>query len=545
VADLWYKNAVIYCLDVETFMDSDGDGVGDFQGLADRLDHIEDLGATCVWLLPFYPSPNRDNGYDVTDFYGVDPRLGTLGDFVAFMHAAEDRGLRVIVDLVANHTSIDHPWFQEARRGPNSRYRNWYIWSKEKPENIHEGVVFPGVQEAIWSYDEVAGAWYMHRFYEHQADLNIANPEVKTELEKVMGFWLQLGVSGFRVDAVPFLIEYHGLPEHQQPKEDPHRYLNDLRDFLSWRRAEAVLLAEANIKNDQIDEYFGPTGDRMQMIFNFMLNQHVYLALARGDAEPIRRVMREQPLIPKNSQWATFLRNHDELDLGRLTEAERAECFAAFGPEKHMQAYGRGIRRRLAPMLGDARRLKLAFSLMFALPGTPMIWYGEEIGMGDDLSLPERNSVRTPMQWSDEPNAGFSRAAPDKLVRPVVVESPFDYRRINVAAQRDAPGSLMEHVQRAIRTRRGCPEIGWGETEVLDTSEECVLAIRCNWRGETIVTLHNLAERRVEVRTRLDGIDKLRPIFCNDNHRQMRDAAEPIVLDAYEFRWFRAGGERR
>jgi maltose alpha-D-glucosyltransferase / alpha-amylase len=546
MADLWYKNAVIYCLDVETFMDSNGDGVGDFQGLADRLDHIEDLGATCVWLLPFYPSPNRDNGYDVTDFYGVDPRLGTLGDFVAFTHAAEDRGLRVIVDLVANHTSVDHPWFQEARRDPNSRYRDWYIWSKEKPENIHEGVVFPGVQEAIWSYDEVAGAWYMHRFYEHQADLNIANPEVKAEFEKVMGFWLQLGISGFRVDAVPFLIEYHGLPEHQQPKEDPHRYLDDLRDFLAWRRSGAVLLAEANIENHEIDEYFGATGDRMHMIFNFMLNQHVYLAFAREDAEPIRRVMREQPPIPRKSQWATFLRNHDELDLGRLSESDRKEAFAAFGPEKHMQAYERGIRRRLAPMFaGDERRLKLAFSLMFALPGTPMIWYGEEIGMGDDLSLPERNSVRTPMQWSDEANAGFSTASPEKLVRPVVTDSKFDYRRLNVAAQRDAPGSLMENVQRLIRTRRGCPEIGWGETQVLETSESGILALRYDWRGETIVTLHNLSDRRVEVRPDLKDLKQLRPIFCNDDDRNMRDAGAAVILDPYGFRWFRGHGERR
>jgi maltose alpha-D-glucosyltransferase/alpha-amylase len=245
--DLWYKNAVIYCLDVETFMDSNGDGVGDFQGLTDRLDHIEALGATCIWLLPFYPTPNRDNGYDVTDFYAVDPRLGTLGDFVAFTHAARDRGLRIIVDLVANHTSIDHPWFQDARRSPSSRYRDWYVWSKEKPENIHEGVIFPGVQEAIWTYDDVAGAWYMHRFYKHQADLNIANPEVREELDRVMGFWLQLGVSGFRLDAVPFLIEYRGLPKHEQPQRDPHEYLSHLRDFLSWRKAEAILLAEANI----------------------------------------------------------------------------------------------------------------------------------------------------------------------------------------------------------------------------------------------------------------------------------------------------------
>lgn len=544
--NLWYKNAVIYCVDVETFMDSNGDGIGDFVGLADRLDHIEALGATCIWLLPFYPTPNRDNGYDITDFYGVDPRLGTLGDFVAFAHAAEDRGLRVIVDLVANHTSIDHPWFQEARRDPNSPYRDWYVWSEEKPEDIHEGVVFPGVQDTTWTYDEVAGAWYMHRFYKHQADLNIANPQVREELEKVMGFWLQLGVSGFRLDAVPFLIEYRGIPADQRPKEDPHQYLVELRDFVSWRRAEAMLLAEANITMDQVDEYFGPSGDRLHTIFNFMLNQHVFLALARNDAEPIRSIMEKTPPVPPKAQWASFLRNHDELDLGRLTDEERQEVFAAFGPEPEMQAYERGIRRRLAPMLGgDERRLKLAFSLMFSLPGTPVMWYGDEIGMGDDLSLKERNSVRTPMQWSDEPNAGFSTAPADRLTRPVVSEGRFDYRKVNVVAQHDLDGSLMSTIQRLVRTRRACPEIGWGACRILETGETGVIALRYDWRGETVMLLHNLADRDVDVRVPSDAVGQWRPLFCNRNDRNMHDASAPIALDAYGFRWFRAEGERR
>jgi maltose alpha-D-glucosyltransferase / alpha-amylase len=544
--DLWYKNAVIYCVDVETFMDSNGDGIGDFGGLADRLDHVEALGATCIWLLPFYPTPNRDNGYDVTDFYAVDPRLGTLGDFVAFTHAAHDRGLRVIIDLVANHTSVDHPWFQEARQSPDSRYRDWYVWSKGKPENIHEGVVFPGVQDTTWTYDEVAQAWYMHRFYPHQADLNVANPEVREELEKIMGFWLQLGVSGFRLDAVPFLIEYRGVPEEERPKEDPHEYLDRMRDFASWRRAEAMLLAEANITMDQVDEYFGPTGDRLHMIFNFMLNQNLFLALSRNDAEPIRRVMAQTPAIPAKSQWASFLRNHDELDLGRLTNSERGEVLAAFGPAPEMQAYERGIRRRLAPMLdGDERRLKQAFSLMFALPGTPVLWYGDEIGMGEDLSLPERNSVRTPMQWADELNAGFSTGPAERLVRPVVSGGAFDYRRVNVAAQRDLDGALMSTLQRLVRTRRACPEVGWGRCEVIETGETSVLALRYDWQGETVLILHNLADDAVEVQVALEGIRRLRPLFCDQDDRAMRKASDPISLNPYGYRWFRAQGERR
>jgi maltose alpha-D-glucosyltransferase/alpha-amylase len=544
--DLWYKNAVIYCLDVETFMDSNGDGVGDFQGLTHRLDHIEALGATCVWLLPFYPSPNRDNGYDITDFYGVDPRLGSPGDFVDFTHAARDRGLRVIVDFVANHTSVDHPWFQEARSSEDSRYRDWYVWSKEKPENIHDGVVFPGHQDAIWTYDRKAKAWYLHRFYEHQADLNIANPEVREELDKAMGYWLQLGVSGFRIDAVPFLIEYLGLPEEQRPQDDPHLYLEHIRDFLSWRRAEAMMLAEANITLDQVDEYFC-RGDRMNMIFNFMLNQHLFLALARQDAEPVRRVMDATPPIPEQGQWASFLRNHDELDLGRLEPEEREEVFAAFGPQPEMQLYDRGIRRRLAPMFsGDERRLKMAHSLMFALPGTPVIWYGEEIGMGDDLSLDERNSVRTPMQWSDHANAGFSDAPAKKLVRPVISEGRFDYRRVNIAAQRDAPGSLMEHMQRLIRTRRSCPEVGWGTCRHLDVGAPGVLALACEWRGQMVLTLHNLADRKATVRLPAEHLPpNLTPLFCDDNDRERRSADEPVEMAAYGFRWFRADGERR
>jgi maltose alpha-D-glucosyltransferase/alpha-amylase len=386
----------------------------------------------------------------------------------------------------------------------------------------------------------------MHRFYQHQADLNIANPAVKEELQRIMGLWLQLGVSGFRLDAVPFLIEYRGLPEEEKPKSDPHQYLTEMRDFLSWRKARAVLLAEANITMDQVDEYFGAEGDRMHLIFNFMLNQHLYLAMARRDAEPIRRVMEKTPPIPPKSQWASFLRNHDELDLGRLSEEERAECFAAFGPEPNMQIYGRGIRRRLAPMLGgDADRLKLAFSLMFALPGTPVLWYGEEIGMGDDLSQPERNSVRTPMQWADEPNAGFSTASKDKLVRPVVSDGPFDYRQVNVAAQRDRPGSLMECLQRLARVRRSCPEVGWGRCTVLETKETSVLALRYDWEGDTLVILHNLCDRPVEVTLQDDDLKDLRPLFCNDDDRKMRDAPAPIALDPFGFRWFRAHGERR
>lgn len=546
--DLWYKNAVVYCVDVETFMDSNGDGCGDFQGLADRLDHVEALGATCIWLLPFFKSPNRDNGYDVSDFYSVDERLGTLGDFVRFAREAHNRGMRIIVDLVVNHTSIDHPWFQKARSDPNSPYRDYYLWSKEKPEDADEGIIFPGVQETTWTWDEEAQAYYHHRFYEHQADLNVANPAVREEIEKIMGFWLQLGVSGFRLDALPFLIEdgpTSPFDGDHGAEADPHGFLTYLHRFLSWRKAEAILLAEANIPLDEINDYFGD-GDRMTMIFHFQLNQATFLSLARGEASPMIELMRRTPRIHEVCQWATFLRNHDELDLGRLSDAEREEAFDAFAPDPGMRIYDRGIRRRLAPMLGgDRRRIAMAQSLMLALPGTPVFWYGEEIGMGDNLDLSERDSVRTPMQWNEEATAGFSAAPADELVRAVVTDPNFAPDAVNVAQQTDDPDSLLEKVRRLVRVRRACPEIGWGEVEVLDVDEPGILAMRSSWRGSTVITVHNLADRKVTVTLPLEGRHRLlRPLTCDIGGRATQGADEPISIDAHGFVWFRADEER-
>ena len=542
--NLWYKNAIIYCLDVETFMDSNGDGTGDFPGLAHRLDYLERLGVTCIWLNPFYPSPNRDNGYDVTDYYGVDPRYGSLGDFVEFMQAAEDRGMRVILDLVVNHTSIDHPWFQSARSSPDSPYRDWYVWSDDRPENIEEGVIFPGVQEAIWSYDRTAKSWYLHRFYEHQADLNVANPDVRAEILKIMGFWLALGVSGFRIDAVPFLIETKGL-EGGEHIADPYALLSDMHDFLSWRRAGAILLAEANIPYEHANEYFH-AGDRMSMIFDFVGNQQLFLALAHETAAPLRRALTSRPVPTGMGQWASFLRNHDELDLGRLSNQERQEVFAAFAPEKTMQLYERGIRRRLAGMLdGDRTKLLLAYSLMLAMPGTPVFWYGEELGMAENLSLPERNSVRTPMQWSDEPNAGFSTASPAQLVRPVTVDGPFGYKEVNVARQLRHSDSLLHVISGMIATRRSAPEIGWGDPRLIDVGDDDVLALSNTWRGNCVVTLHNFSAAPKSVRLDLDGVARLEPLLNSDKPMERFAADRPIALSPYGYCWLRCEGERR
>ncbi len=384
INDLWYKNAVVYCLSVATYMDANGDGVGDFKGLVRRLDYLQGMGITAVWLMPFQTSPCRDDGYDVADYYNVDPRYGTLGDFVEFTHGCAQRGIRVLIDLVVNHTSNEHPWFREASADPKSKYRDWYVWSQKKPADADSGVVFPGVQKSTWTWDKNARAYYFHRFYDFQPDLNTAHPEVQAEILKIMGFWLQLGVDGFRMDAVPFVIARKGA-EQRRPFEQ-YDMLRSFSEFLTWRKSGAIILGEANVmpKNDL--EYFGEYGERLQMMFNFNVNQHLFYAMASGDPQPLIQALENTKPRPATAQWGQFLRNHDELDLGRLTTGQREKVFAEFGPDKSMQLYKRGIRRRLAPMLhGDRRRLELAYSLMMTLPGTPVLRYGDEIGMGDDL----------------------------------------------------------------------------------------------------------------------------------------------------------------
>lgn len=532
----WYKDAIVYSLDVETFLDADGNGIGDFAGLTSKLDYLAGLGVTCVWLLPFYPSPNRDNGYDVTDYLGVDSRLGTQGDFVEFVRAAGERGIRVLADLVVNHTSRDHPWFQAARASRASVYRDYYVWSDERPENADEGMVFPGVQESTWSWDEEAEAWYFHRFYLHQPDLNVANPRVRSEIARIMSHWLGLGVSGFRIDALPFVIE-GTHPARSRPESD-FDYLRDLRRQLAERRADAVFLAEANLLPSEVADYVGD-GDKVQVLFNFYANQHLFLALARGRAEPIRRAYAALGELPDVCGWANFLRTHDELDLERLTDGERQEVFAAFAPEARMQIYGRGIRRRLAPMLGnDRRRLELAHSLMLTLPGIPVLRYGDELGMGDDLSLDERSSVRTPMQWTDGHNGGFSTAAADRLIHPVIDDEPFGYQRVNVGAQERDPNSLLSWVKLAIRTRRECREFGHGRCEFLDTRNDRVLAHRCQHEDDSVLVLHNLSdsEQRVEValRSGCSARDLLGSREATVDSGALRTTLEP-----YGYRWLR------
>jgi maltose alpha-D-glucosyltransferase/alpha-amylase len=543
INDLWYKNGVIYCLSVATYMDADGDGVGDFQGLMRRLDYLHGLGVTAIWLMPFQTSPCRDDGYDVSDYYNVDARYGTLGDFVEFAHAAKQRGIRVIIDLVLNHTSDQHRWFKEARADPDSKYRDWYVWSKKKPRNADKGMVFPGVQKSTWSHDPVARAWYFHRFYDFQPDLNTSNPHVQAEILKIMGFWIQLGVCGFRMDAVPFVIATKG-PQVAKPVEQ-YDMLRVLREFLQWRQGDAIILAEANVLPDTDMEYFGRAGDRMHMMFNFQVNQNLFYALAAADTRPLAKALKATKARPASAQWGLFLRNHDELDLGRLSKPQREAVFAAFGPEPGMQLYERGIRRRLAPMLeGDRRRIELAYSLMFTLPGTPVVRYGDELGMGDNLHLPERQCARTPMQWSNEPNAGFTKS--DKPLVPVIAGGPFGYEHVNAAKQRRDPNSMLNWTERIIRMRKEVPEVGWGDFEIIATRDHSVLAMRYDWRNNSVLFVHNLAStpREVSFASGIDGEAGrlLVNLLSEDHSRADAGGKHCLLIEAYGYRWYRVGG---
>jgi trehalose synthase len=527
-SDLWWKNAVIYCLDVETFLDSDGDGCGDLAGLTDRIDYLAGLGISCVWLMPFYPSRQRDDGYDITDFYGIDRRLGTPGDLSELIRTASDRGIRVIADLVVNHTSDRHEWFQAARSDPDSPYRDFYVWADEKPPEKPGDVVFPDQEQSNWAYDDDAGQWYLHRFYSHQPDLNVANEHVRDEIAQVVGYWLDVGLAGFRVDAVPFLLEPMGMPE--DAIEDPHELLRDLRRYIGRRRGDAILMGEVNLAIDELGAFFGD-GDQLHMILGFTVNQAMYLAFARGEAAPLEAALRALPEIPEDCQWANFVRNHDELTLDKLSESERAEVFAAFGPDERFQLYGRGLRRRLPAMVGgDERRIRLAYSLMFSLPGTPVLFYGEEIGMNENLDIEGRYSVRSPMQWSGERHRGFTTG--EEPCRPI---APGDAQ---VARQRREEGSLLNWMERLIRRRRECPELGLGECTLIETGDPAVMAHRADWDEGTVLAVHSFADEPRSVTVEVGGVEAAVDQFGPDEFPP-RDGAVEVELEPYGYRWFR------
>jgi trehalose synthase len=537
-SDLWWKSAVIYCLDVETYMDDNDDGIGDFAGLARRVDYLADLGITCLWLMPFYPSPDRDDGYDISDFYGVDPRLGNHGDFVEVIRTANDRGMRVIVDLVVNHTSDKHPWFVSARRSRTSPYRDFYVWRDEPPAH-EQPTVFPGEEASVWEYDERTEQYFQHVFYKHQPDLNVANPRVRDEIAKTIGFWLALGVSGFRLDAVPFFIE----PPKGVDIGDPHDLLRDLKAFLQRRVGDAALLGEVNLPFAQQLEFFGgERGGELDLQFDFMSMQALYLSLARSDPAPLIASLTSRPDVPPEAAWANFVRNHDELTLDKLTDAEREEVFAAFAPDEDQRIYGRGITRRLPPMLaGDPRRIRMVYSLLFSMPGTPVLFYGEEIGMGENRDIPGRQAVRTPMQWTDGRNGGFSRVAPSRLVAPQPGDG-YAPQHVNVQQQRNDSESLLHFVRGLISRYRVSPEIGWGALSILEHDGAGVLAHDVASDVGRMMAVHNFTEVPVRFTVQLGAVEEGTRLL--DLHSPEQIPPDPrgrvdLELAPYGYRWLR------
>jgi len=541
--DQWYKNVIFYCLDVETYADSNGDGIGDFPGLTLRLDYLAGLGVNCLWLLPFYPSPGRDDGYDITDYCSVDPRFGSMADFTEFMVEARERGIHVILDLVPNHTSNEHPWFQAARADPDSPYRDYYVWRQDDPGDTSDKVVFPGIQKDIWTYDKVAEAWYLHHFYDFQPDLNFTNPAVREEFRKIMGLWMQQGVDGFRIDAAPFLNTL-AEAESGQRFDRAHQYLEELRSFAAVRSGNTILLGEVDVSLSTIADYFGG-GNELHSLFNFPLNRYLFLALQQESADPIHFGMNELPTIPETGEWVNFLRHHDELNLARLTKHQREQLFEVFAPDERMRAYGRGIRRRLAPMLdNDQAWLRLAYSVLFSLPGAPLIFYGEEIGMGENLDLPERLSVRTPMPWTTYDNGGFSTAPPERYVRPLTSDDHYGFHEVSVGKARGHPDSLLNWMASLMRVRKECGEIGAGTCSPVDTGTDAVLGLRHDIPDSTIVVFNNLSRERKTVTVDMNDLEiaTATDLFTDRTYKPIEPTTRRFRIEGLGYRWMRLRG---
>jgi maltose alpha-D-glucosyltransferase / alpha-amylase len=531
----WYQNAIFYSLNVETYFDSNDDGIGDFQGLIQKLDYISGLGATCIWLIPFYKSSNRDNGYDVVDYYSVDPRYGTLGDFAEFISKANDLGIKVIIDLVVNHTSIQHPWFQEARKNKKSPYRDFYVWADHPLPFDTKDLMFDGEEDTMWTYDEVARQFYLHRFYKEQPDLNVSNPIVQNEILKIIGFWLKLGIHGFRVDAAELLVENYGMIGVNRGALIS--FINEMRKHVVHEKGDAILLAEVNGDPKKIETFLAE--ERMHMMFNFYINQNFFLALAKENAGCLESALRQLPEIRYDQQWLNFLRHHDELSLSLLSDEDRQLVFQKFAPDADMRIYGRGIRRRLAPMLNnDTEYLEMCYSLMFTLPGTPLIRYGDEILMGDNLNLPGRASVRTPMQWSDGRHGGFSSAPTHDLVHEPVQAGEFSYKKVNVVNAQRNRTSFLNWIETLISTRKQCPEIGVGKMEVIPCGVKSVVAHCYSHNGEKMFFLHHLANDKVVIRKKDLGLhgDKLYDVFGCQEVVQFDDRFE---IEGYGYQWYR------
>lgn len=532
----WFKNAIVYSLDVETFLDGNGDGIGDFQGLISKLDYLSGLGITCIWLLPFYPSPNRDNGYDVKDYYNVDERLGDLGDFTQFMSRCKALGIKVVIDLVVNHTSNEHPWFLEARKNKTSPYRSFYIWSDEPKPFKKTEVLFPGEEDEVWTYDEVAGQYYFHRFYAAQPDLNFGCVQLKKEILRIVEFWLYLRVDGFRIDAAERVIESYGLARNERVLVDD--FFEDLRTFVASKNPDALLLAEANVAPKEIKVYL-KKDKRMHMLFNFYVNQQVFLSLATQDATILSSSFSALPARDEHQQWLNFLRHHDELSLALLSRRDSEVVLQEYAPLAVMRIYRKGIRRRLSPMMdNDPKYLRLIYSLLFSLPGAVLLRYGDEIGMGDNLSLEGRTAVRTPMQWSPAHNAGFSSAHPNTLVHPIIREGEYSYKKINVLNQQCDPNSLLNFIERLITTRKQTPEIGNGKYAFSKRAPRSVLIHTCTHENVSMLFLHNVANT-IATLPLYDFIAENKIAFEILSDGESVVLGDLVVLEGLGFLWIR------
>ena len=535
---LWYKDAVFYELHVRAFKDGNDDGIGDFIGLTSQLGHLKELGVDCLWLLPFFRSPLRDDGYDVADYRAIHPDYGTMADFDRFLETAHGHGIRVIADLVVNHTSDQHPWFQAARRSPDSPYRDYYVWSDTDERYRDARIIFLDTEHSNWTWDPVAKAYYWHRFFHHQPDLNFDNPQVRRELLDVMRFWLDRGLDGFRCDAVPYLFEREGTSCENLP--ETHEFLREVRRQLDASYQGRVLLAEANQWPADVRPYFG-AGDEFHMAFHFPLMPRIFLAVRHGDRRPITDIFLHTPEIPSAAQWCLFLRNHDELTLEMVSDEERHHLYYAYGSDPRMRL-NLGIRRRLAPLLeNDRRKIELLTSLLFTLPGSPILYYGDEIGMGDNIYLGDRNGVRTPMQWTGDRNAGFSRADTARLFLPLIVDTVYGYQAINVEAQQRTPSSLLNWMKRLIAVRKKTRVFGRGTLQFLRPANESVLAHAREHEGETVIAVHNLAGSAQPVELDLRAWRGHTPIEMLGDTRfpTIGDAPYFISLAPYGYYWFR------
>ena len=534
---LWYKNAVFYQINVRAFFDSNQDGHGNLGGVTQKLDYLEHLGVTCLWIMPFYPSPLRDDGYDISDFYNIQEQYGNLDEFRTLIDAAHKRGIRIIMDMVMNHTSDQHDWFQQARADRNSPYRDFYVWSETKEKYQEARIIFLDTEESNWSWDDQAGQFYWHRFYATQPDLNYDNPRVRETMLDVMRFWLKIGIDGFRADAVPYLFEREGTNCENLP--ETHAFLKEIRALLDQEYPDCILLAEANQWPQEVCEYFG-NGDEFHMGFHFPVMPRIFMALKNADRTSIQWILDQTPAIPENCQWCTFLRNHDELTLEMVTEEERQWMWQEYAPDPRMRL-NLGIRRRLAPLLeNDQRKIRLANALLFSLPGAPIIYYGDEIGMGDNIWLFDRNGVRTPMQWDAGVNAGFSQAAPDKLYAPIIQHAPYGPDQVNVASQVSDHNSLLNFIRLLVKLRKQHHAFGFGNLQWCTLTNLSVLAFKRTYQNRTIVVLNNLSDSDQTVHlqeSELYGTPV--DLISQEQKAAFKDGEIQLTLSAYQFLWLR------